>query len=55
MPSAIANWLISKVIGFRLHDYGCTLKAYRAKVEAQNKSYNDKLSNLNAELAEAQQ
>ncbi len=32
LPSAIANWLISWVTGLHLHDYGCTLKAYRADV-----------------------
>ncbi len=32
LPSAIANWLISKVTGLHLHDYGCTLKAYRSDV-----------------------
>jgi glycosyltransferase involved in cell wall biosynthesis len=32
LPSRIANWLISKVTGVRLHDYGCTLKAYRRDV-----------------------
>src|SRR3970282_1076299 len=29
LPSRIANWVISAVTGVRLHDYGCTLKAYR--------------------------
>lgn len=28
-PSMLANWLISRVTGVHLHDYGCTLKAYR--------------------------
>jgi glycosyltransferase involved in cell wall biosynthesis len=28
-PSMIANWIIGRVSGVRLHDYGCTLKAYR--------------------------
>lgn len=32
VPSQIANWLISHVTGVRLHDYGCTLKAYRREV-----------------------
>ncbi|MEW6359084.1 MAG: glycosyltransferase family 2 protein [Planctomycetota bacterium] len=31
-PSAAANWLIGRVGGIRLHDYGCTMKAYRADV-----------------------
>ena len=32
LPSRMANWLISTVTGVRLHDYGCTLKAYRREV-----------------------
>jgi len=32
LPSRVANWLISTVTGVRLHDYGCTLKAYRSEV-----------------------
>jgi len=32
LPSMVANWLISKVTGVRLHDYGCSLKAYRKDV-----------------------
>ena len=31
-PSMLANGLISRVTGVRLHDYGCTLKAYRRDV-----------------------
>jgi glycosyltransferase involved in cell wall biosynthesis len=29
LPSAIANYVIGRVSGLKLHDYGCTLKAYR--------------------------
>ena len=32
LPSKIANWLISKISGVYLHDYGCTLKAYKKDV-----------------------
>ena len=32
IPSHMANWLISQVTGVHLHDYGCTLKAYRMDV-----------------------
>lgn len=32
LPSTVANWLISRVTGVALHDYGCTLKAYRRDV-----------------------
>jgi glycosyltransferase involved in cell wall biosynthesis len=32
VPSRIANRLIARVTGVRLHDYGCSLKVYRAEV-----------------------
>jgi glycosyltransferase involved in cell wall biosynthesis len=32
LPSRVANGLISIVTGVHLHDYGCTLKAYRKEV-----------------------
>lgn len=32
LPSKLANGLISWVTGVHLHDYGCTLKAYRREV-----------------------
>ncbi|HUW96295.1 MAG TPA: glycosyltransferase family 2 protein, partial [Anaerolineae bacterium] len=32
LPSMAANWLISRITGVRLHDYGCSLKAYRLEV-----------------------
>jgi glycosyltransferase involved in cell wall biosynthesis len=32
LPSRCANWLISRVGGVPLHDYGCTLKAYRRSI-----------------------
>jgi len=32
LPSCLANLLISKMTGVKLHDYGCTLKAYRQEV-----------------------
>ncbi|MBL7647401.1 MAG: glycosyltransferase family 2 protein [Candidatus Hydrogenedentes bacterium] len=28
LPSLVANWLISRITGVKLHDYGCSLKAY---------------------------
>ena len=31
-PSRCANWLISRISGVSLHDYGCSLKAYRRDV-----------------------
>jgi glycosyltransferase involved in cell wall biosynthesis len=32
LPSIVANWLISALLHVPLHDYGCTLKAYRREV-----------------------
>lgn len=32
LPSATANWLISAITRVKLHDYGCTLKAFRKEV-----------------------
>ena len=32
VPSMIANWIISKATGVALHDYGCSLKVFRAEV-----------------------
>jgi glycosyltransferase involved in cell wall biosynthesis len=30
LPSLAANWLTARITGIKLHDFGCTLKAYRA-------------------------
>ena len=40
-PSRIANWLIGKVTGVKLHDYGCSLKAYRAEVLKGTRLYGE--------------
>jgi hypothetical protein len=32
LPSIAANWLIGQTTNVRLHDYGCSLKAYRIEV-----------------------
>jgi glycosyltransferase involved in cell wall biosynthesis len=41
LPSKIANGLISKVTGVSLHDYGCSLKAYRAELVADMNLYGE--------------
>jgi len=41
LPSRIANWLIGLVTGVRLHDYGCSLKAYRAELVADMNLYGE--------------
>jgi glycosyltransferase involved in cell wall biosynthesis len=32
LPSVAANWLIARITGVRIHDNGCSLKAYQASV-----------------------
>ncbi|MGQ9525597.1 MAG: glycosyltransferase family 2 protein [Armatimonadota bacterium] len=32
VPSVVANWLIGRLTGVRLHDYGCSLKAYKREI-----------------------
>lgn len=41
LPSKIANWLIGSITGVKLHDYGCSLKAYRAEVLADMNLYGE--------------
>lgn len=53
LPSRIANWLIGRVTGVRLHDYGCTLKAYRADVVAETQLYGEMHRFLPALAAQA--
>jgi len=39
--SRVANWIISKISGVELHDYGCSLKAYRKEVMADVRLYGE--------------
>ena len=41
IPSKLANLIISKLSGVKLHDYGCTLKAYRKEVIKNVKLYGE--------------
>jgi len=41
LPSNAANWLISTLTGVHLHDYGCSLKAYRREVLADVTLYGE--------------
>jgi len=41
IPSKMANWLISRITQVKLHDYGCTLKAYRREVLAEMRLYGE--------------
>jgi glycosyltransferase involved in cell wall biosynthesis len=41
LPSMIANAIISYATGVKLHDYGCSLKVFRAEVVKQMKLYGE--------------
>jgi len=41
LPSLLANLLIARVTGVKLHDYGCSLKAYRREVVADMNLYGE--------------
>jgi glycosyltransferase involved in cell wall biosynthesis len=41
IPSMVANRLISRATGVRLHDYGCSLKVFRAEIVKEMKLYGE--------------
>ena len=41
LPSTIANWVISHSTGVKLHDYGCSLKVFRAEIVKPMKLYGE--------------
>ncbi|BDI20045.1 glycosyl transferase [Nostoc cf. commune SO-36] len=41
LPSKIANWLIRNTTSVNIHDYGCSLKAYRAELLADMNLYGE--------------
>lgn len=41
LPSKIANWIIRRVTSVNVHDYGCSLKAYRAELVADMNLYGE--------------
>ena len=41
IPSIAANALISRITGVRLHDYGCTFKAYRGELARSLRLYGE--------------
>ncbi|MCM0590787.1 MAG: glycosyltransferase family 2 protein [Gloeotrichia echinulata IR180] len=41
LPSKIANWLIRRTTSVNIHDYGCSLKAYRAELAADMNLYGE--------------
>lgn len=41
LPSKIANWLIRRTTSVHIHDYGCSLKAYRSELVADMNLYGE--------------
>jgi hypothetical protein len=41
VPSVVANWIIGLVVGRRVRDSGCTLKAYRRELLARMRLYSE--------------
>ncbi|MEZ6094570.1 MAG: glycosyltransferase family 2 protein [Pirellulaceae bacterium] len=41
LPSKIANWIISRVTGFPIHDLGCTLKVIKRDIAQQLELYGE--------------
>lgn len=41
IPSWAANWLIRRITGIYIHDFGCTLKAYRREVLDETRLYGE--------------
>ncbi|MHC4270364.1 MAG: glycosyltransferase family 2 protein [Planctomycetota bacterium] len=41
VPSKIANWLIGKAIGVKIHDNGCSLKAYKSALIKKTRLYSE--------------
>ena len=41
IPSRIANWLIGRATGFRVHDLGCTLRAVRSEIAKELRLYGE--------------
>lgn len=41
VPSKVANWLISRISGVKLHDFGCSLKIYRRQIIKNIRLYGD--------------
>ena len=41
VPSVVANWIIGRVTGVRIHDNGCSLKAYRGELIRRVSLYNE--------------
>ncbi len=41
LTSELANWLIAKISGVKIHDFGCSLKAYRREIIKEVRLYGE--------------
>jgi glycosyltransferase involved in cell wall biosynthesis len=41
LPSRVANWLLAKLLGMKVHDFGTTFKAYRRDVLSEIQLYGE--------------
>lgn len=41
LPSLTANWLIARITGIRIHDNGCTMRAYRREFAKKVRLYSE--------------
>jgi len=41
VPSRVANWLIGRLTGIRIHDTGCSLKAFKRSTIEKTRLYSD--------------
>ena len=41
LPSRVANWMIGRITGVRLHDYGCTFKVMRGELARSLRLYGE--------------
>lgn len=51
IPSKISNWIARKLIGIQIHDFGCTLKAYRKEAISNIMLYGENHRYIPAALA----
>jgi hypothetical protein len=61
IPSRIANWMVRKVTGTRIHDLGCSLRVYRREITEELRLYGEMhrfisvlAQNMGARIAEMQ-
>ena len=61
LPSAVANWIVRKATGTRIHDLGCSLRVYRREIAEELRLYGEMhrfisviADNMGARIAEVE-